>query len=222
VRRRSARRGLRLAFNLVAALAVASLALGIFLRGGRKVVRVAVAEPASRGPVQGMGDGGVGENDLPDASEEAPGSDAGEIAAVAEGDGGDRQLLSPGEPNGAWKTGALLPDEILRVVEEHRDAVSRCFGLAASGGRVVFAWDILPSGDVTSLKVVSRTGDARVAQCLLRQLAVWRFPAASSPTSLRNVPFVFAPAGDNEFPSLSEPRHYEPPRSKDEFKDLPF
>jgi hypothetical protein len=213
---------LRLAFNLVAVLAVTSLALGMFLRGGRRAVRVAVAEPASRGPVQGSGEGGAPDSNPPAASEEGAWFDKGGVNAADEDDGGDPHLLDRGGPSPGSVTGALRLDDVLRAVQAHRDDVIGCIAIAARAGKVVFAWDILPSGDVTSPKVVSRTGDARVAQCLLRQLPLWHFPVAPSSTRVRDVPFVFAPAEERGFPSLSEPRHYEPPRSKEELKDLPF
>jgi hypothetical protein len=94
-------------------------------------------------------------------------------------------------------SGALSPDQVSRVVNAHLGALRACYTEEAMRnprfrGGATLAWQISPSGDVTSSRTEGSTlNNARVEGCLLRQVKGWRFPKAEAPTIVAGYSFRF-------------------------------
>jgi TonB family protein len=98
--------------------------------------------------------------------------------------------------------GGLTPEQVRKVVESHRALIAYCFNKELQknprlNGKVVMSWRITPQGVVESVRVKSSSiGSADVEDCLSRQVAKWKFPAAANgqETDVR-YPFAFKGAG---------------------------
>ena len=92
----------------------------------------------------------------------------------------------------------LTPDQVLKVVMQHRPAIQQCFDKELQrfpnlSGKVVLNWRIDAAGPVLSTRVKSSTlGNLDVESCLTRQIGKWRFPvAANGQQTIVNFPFLF-------------------------------
>jgi outer membrane biosynthesis protein TonB len=93
--------------------------------------------------------------------------------------------------------GRLRPDQIRRAVMAHAAEVRTCYDDEARmdpalQGQIVLSWDVLPDGSVSAPMIFRATLDnARVEECVLRQVRGWRFPASNSQTTVDSFPFRF-------------------------------
>lgn len=96
-------------------------------------------------------------------------------------------------------TGSIDKEAIRRVILAHKAEIRFCYdkelqknpGLA---GKISIGWNITESGSVQNASVeTNEMGNAKVANCIVRQLKTWGFPQAP-PDVLAHVtyPFVFA------------------------------
>jgi hypothetical protein len=93
--------------------------------------------------------------------------------------------------------GRLSPDAIHRVVMAHAAEVRACYDEAARAdpelqGQILLSWEVLPDGSVSAPMIFRATLDnARVEECLLRQVQQWRFPPSNSQTTVDGFSFRF-------------------------------
>jgi hypothetical protein len=96
--------------------------------------------------------------------------------------------------------GGLSPDQVQRVVAHHLGALRFCYENEAQlnpqlRGGVTVAWQIAPSGEVTSATVDGSTlRNPRVEGCVVRQVKNWHFPESKAPTRVAS-PFRFGVGG---------------------------
>ena len=89
--------------------------------------------------------------------------------------------------------GRLNPDQIHRAVMAHAAEVRACYDDEARmdpaiQGQIVLSWDVLPDGSVSAPMIFRTTLDnARVEECVLRQVRGWRFPASNSQTTVEQL-----------------------------------
>jgi outer membrane biosynthesis protein TonB len=91
---------------------------------------------------------------------------------------------------------ALGNQQIKRIITERVPQVRACYERELKkspglGGKVLVAWTIREDGTVSSPRVSKNTtGSSRLAPCITKAVARWRFPESSS-TSDVEYPFVF-------------------------------
>jgi len=91
----------------------------------------------------------------------------------------------------------LQPDAVHSVANAHVAAIRDCFERSAKAegrptGVVRFGWQVEPSGDVTSVELVSSTlHSAAIESCIAGDIARWKFPMSGQATEIRVYPFEF-------------------------------
>lgn len=97
--------------------------------------------------------------------------------------------------------GGLSQEQVRRVVMAHLGAVRACYESEAQRnpslkGGVTVAWQIDPSGSVSSASVAnSSLSNPRVEGCVVRQVKGWKFPTSETPTTVAGFPFKFGVGG---------------------------
>lgn len=116
------------------------------------------------------------------------------------GNGPGEAKVAVGAGQGAAR-GGLSQEQVRRVVLAHLGAVRACYEAEAQRnpslkGGVTVAWQIDPSGSVSSASVAGSTlGNPRVEGCVTRQVRGWRFPTSETPTTVAGFPFKFGVGG---------------------------
>jgi hypothetical protein len=106
----------------------------------------------------------------------------------------------PLRPDSAGKDSDIDKEAIRRVVTRHAPEVRSCYEKALSrsatlAGKIVFEFEILPSGRVGAHRVEAHgLEDPEMERCLDSVLAGWRFPAFEGPPAQVSYPFVFTPS----------------------------
>jgi hypothetical protein len=118
------------------------------------------------------------------------------LAAVA-ADGGSGQGLSK--------------DAVYAVVRAHESSIKACYEAQAKkdarlAGEIDVRWEIEEDGRVSAARVKRTTMNSKpVEDCLVAEVARWRFPAASDRTVVGRFPFVFK-NGQPPPPPAASPR----------------
>ena len=91
----------------------------------------------------------------------------------------------------------LAPDAVHAVVHARLPAIRNCYErFAKTEGRpmgvIRFAWQIEPSGAVSSVQLVaSSLNSAAIESCIADDLTRWQFPSSPRATEIRAYPFEF-------------------------------
>jgi hypothetical protein len=145
------------------------------------------------GPGGGGGPGGRGNG--------GRGGGTGSGTGNGGGPGGPGERNVNAAPATAPHTGGLSPEQVRRVVFARLGAVKACYeGEAQKNpnlkGGVTIAWQIDPSGSVTTASLAGTTlNNPRVEGCVLRQVKGWHFPSSDAPTTVAGFPFKFGVGG---------------------------
>lgn len=116
------------------------------------------------------------------------------------GNGPNEAKVTASAGNGASR-GGLSQEQVRRVVMAHLGAVRACYESEAQRnpslkGGITVAWQIDPSGSVTSASIAGSTlSNPRVEGCVVRQVKGWRFPTSETPTTVAGFPFKFGVGG---------------------------
>jgi hypothetical protein len=98
-------------------------------------------------------------------------------------------------------SGGLSSEQVRRVVMAHTGALRACYESEAQRnpnlrGGVTVAWQIDPTGGVTSASLAGTTlSNPRVEGCVVRQVKAWHFPVSDAPTTVAGYPFRFGVGG---------------------------
>jgi hypothetical protein len=98
-------------------------------------------------------------------------------------------------------SGGLSSEQVRRVVMAHTGALRACYESEAQRnpqlrGGVTVAWQIDPTGGVTSASLAGTTlSNPRVEGCVIRQVKAWHFPTSDAPTTVAGYPFRFGVGG---------------------------
>jgi hypothetical protein len=128
------------------------------------------------------------------------GSGGGTGTGNGTGNGPGEAKVTASAGSGASK-GGLSQEQVRRVVMAHLGAVRACYESEAQRnpslkGGVTVAWQIDPSGSVTSASVAGSTlSNPRVEGCVVRQVKGWHFPTSETPTTVAGFPFKFGVGG---------------------------
>lgn len=115
--------------------------------------------------------------------------------------GGPGEAKVQASAGAASASGGLSPEQVRRVVMAHIGAVRACYESEAQRnpglkGGVTIAWQIDPSGSVSTASVANSTlGNARVEGCVTRQVKNWHFPTSDKATQVAGFPFKFGVGG---------------------------
>ena len=91
----------------------------------------------------------------------------------------------------------LSKEAIYRVVRAHEVPIKACYEAQMKkdpslAGEIDVAWDIEKDGRVAKAHVMQTTMNNKpVEDCIVVEVASWRFPAAGERTSVGRFPFVF-------------------------------
>ncbi|HLW78805.1 MAG TPA: AgmX/PglI C-terminal domain-containing protein [Terriglobia bacterium] len=91
----------------------------------------------------------------------------------------------------------LSKEEIYRVVRAHFLPIKACYEAQMKKapslvGEIDVAWDIEKDGRVAKARVIRTTMNSEpVEDCIVAEVAGWRFPAAGDRTIVGRFPFVF-------------------------------
>jgi hypothetical protein len=97
--------------------------------------------------------------------------------------------------------GALSPDDVRRVVDQHIGEIQFCYEKqltkqAGIAGRVLVEWTVKPDGSVSMSRAAEATLSSPAAvQCMLDRVKTWKFPRPQGGSVTVRYPFVFAAVG---------------------------
>jgi len=111
----------------------------------------------------------------------------------------------PAQPSGAAAVeaprGVLAKESVKGVIDSHIGAVKACYERALQSarpdlaGKVVAHWTIAADGSVQGASIRDdELGEKSVAECIVKEIGGWHFPAPEGGSVTVNYPFTFAAA----------------------------